>query len=431
MHNDKVYRFPFAVNFKEFEKASIKETSMPEEFKNIKTPIIGYVGGVHKWINQDLIKYLAEKCPQYSFVFIGPIQADMSKLQVLKNIYFFGKKEHDRLPYYIKHFDVGAIPYIITEYTNNVYPTKLNEYLSLGKPVVSTSLPEVIGFNKEYGDIVQVAEDSDMFKECIEKAIAEDNQSLKDRRIEVARKNSWENQIEKMSQLIETEIEIKKIDREARWREHLVALYRTARRRILRLAIAGIFVYILIFKTSFFWFLASPLKVSNVPQRSDAIVVFGGGVGETGSPGKSTIERARYAAELYKAGYANKIIFSSGYVYTYNDAENMKLFASSMGVPETDIILEKSANSTYENVKFSKEILDSKKWDSIILVSASYNMKRAELVFYKWARGIKVTYMPVQKNQFYDRSQGIRLEQIKAILHEYGGIIYYWIKGYI
>jgi len=430
-YNDKVYRFPFAVNFKEFEKIRLRDSPMPEEFRNIKSPIIGYVGGVHKWINQGLIKDLAENCPQYSFVFIGPIQADVSKLQALKNIHFLGKKEHSQLPLFIKYFDAGIIPYIISEYTNNVYPTKLNEYLALGKPVISTSLPEIAGFNKEYGDIVYVAEDSGRFEKYIEKAINEDNQSLKDRRIEAARKNSWENHIEKISQLIEEEIKRKKIDREAKWKENLINFYRVARKRILRLAIIGIFMHILIFKTSFVWFLASPLKIDDAPQKSDAIVVFGGGVGETGSPGKSTIERARYAVVLYNEGYADKIVFSSGYTYIYNDAENMRLFARSMGVPETNIILEERANSVYENVRFSKEILDTKKWRSIILISAPYNMKRAELVFNKWGKGIKVNYVPVKKNQFYDRSQGVRLEQIKAIMHEYAGIIYYLIKGYI
>ena len=85
--------------------------------------------------------------------------------------------------------------------------------------------------------------------------------------------------------------------------------------------------YLLFFKTAFIWFIARPLKIVDEPQKANTIVVFGGGVGETGSPGKSTIERARYAVELYQQGYAKKIIFSSGYTFRYNDAENMKLFA--------------------------------------------------------------------------------------------------------
>ena len=430
-YNDKVYRFPFAVNFKEFEKVRLGEASIPEEFKNIKSPIIGYVGGVHKWIDQELVKYLAERYPQYSFVFIGPVQTDVSKLQILKNIHFLGKKEHERLPFFIKYFDVGVIPYLISEYTNNVYPTKLNEYLALGKPVVSTQLPEIIEFNKEYGDIVHVSEGKEKFGENINKAINEDNQILRARRIEVSRDNSWDVRIEKMSRLMEEGIERKKIDKEARWKENLTNLYRIARKKIWSLTISCILLYFLLFNTPFLWFLASPLKISETPQKADVILVFGGGVGETGSPGKSTIERARYAAELYKQGYSNKILFSSGYAYTYNDAENMKLFAVSMGVPEKDILLEQRANSAYENVLFSKQLLDKHHQDSIILISSPYNMRRVQLVFKKLDNNIKVIYAPVQDSQFYNRSNGIKLEQIKAVIHEYLGIIYYLAKGYI
>ena len=109
----------------------------------------------------------------------------------------------------------------------------------------------------------------------------------------------------------------------------------------------------------------------------------------------------------------------------------MKLFAMSMGVPERDIILEEKANSVYENVVFSREILDKNKWRSVLLVSSVYNMRRAALVFNKCAEEIKVIYTPVDKNQFYDIKDGARLEQIKAIIHEYLGIVYYWVKGYI
>ncbi|MFC1624676.1 YdcF family protein, partial [Candidatus Omnitrophota bacterium] len=156
-----------------------------------------------------------------------------------------------------------------------------------------------------------------------------------------------------------------------------------------------------------------------------------GGVGETGSPGKSTIERAMYASRLYLGGYAGKVIVSSGYTYVYNDAENMRLLALSMGVPDKDIILENRANSAYENVMFSKKILDKNNWDSILLVSSPYNMRRLSSIFNKQASYIKVFYTPVEMSQFYNRTYGVKIEQIRAIMHEYLGIIYYWVKGYI
>lgn len=431
-YSKKVYTFPFAVNFQEFEEVRLsKENFLPDEFRDIKRPIVGYVGGVHKWIDQNLIKEIAEKYLDYSFVFVGPLQTDISLLTKLKNIHFWGPKEHNELPKYIKPFDACIIPYLLTDYTKNVYPTKLNEYLVMGKPVVSSYLTEIEAFNEEYRNIVYVGKNAEEFGEYINLAINEDSKGLRKRRIEVAKENSWENHIEQMSELIEREAEQKKLDREARWKQNLLSFYRITRRKLVWVGLICILTYLLFFKTPFIWFIARPLKIVDEPQKADTIVVFGGGVGETGSPGKSTIERARYTVELYKQDYAKKIIFSSGYTFRYNDAENMRLFALSMGVPQEDIILEQKANSTYENVKFTKVILDKNGWDTILLVSSPYNMARASLVFRKITDKIKVVYTAVPESQFYDRKIGSRWQQIKAIFHEYLGILYYWWKGYI
>ncbi len=430
-YNTKVYRFPFGVCLKEFEEVRRKGVSAPRELESIKRPIVGYIGGMHKWVDKDLIRKTAEKHPEYSFVFVGPIQTDVGILEKVKNIYFLGQKKHTDVPLFVNSFDVGIIPYLITDYTRNVYPTKLNEYLSLGKPVISTVLPEVELFNKDYRDTIYVARDVDEFDYYLSIGLKDRNLESEKRRIKAASENSWEKRIGKMNSLIIGEIARKKLDIEANWKETLIGFYRLTRKRVLKFAIYCLLAYILLFKTPFLWFLAKPLRIDNTPQRADVIVVFGGGVGETGSPGKSTIERARYASELYKEGYADKIIFSSGYTYTYNDAENMRLFAISAGVPKKDIILEQKANSAYENVKFSKEIVDRNGWDLIILVTSPYNMRRASLVLNRWAKGIRIIYLPVENSQFYDKSEGIKLEQIRAIVHEYLGIIYYWFKGYI
>jgi len=432
-YNNNTHIFPFAVNFSKFKESADSVLHPPDELKKIAKPIIGYVGGVHKWIDQELIEYAAKKYSSYSFVFVGPLQTDVSRLRVLKNVYFLGKKEHRELPLFVKYFDVCLIPYLITEYTNNVYPTKLNEYLALSKPVVSTGLPEVIEFNNQNGNIVYVSGTKENFTDCLEKAVNEDKLSMKEHRLKVAEDNSWVSRIEQMSRLIEGGINKKNTDNEAKWKENFIFFYRSARRKALSLSAVLVFLWILFFKTPFIWFAAVPLNISQAPHSADAIVVFGGGVGETGSPGKSTIERARYAVELYKEKYAKKIIFSSGYTYRYNDAENMKLFAVSMGVPDKDIILEKKANSTYENVKFTNDILNRHSWANILLVSSPYNTRRAKLVFDKIAGPVSVTYTPVPVNecQFYDRAEGVRFEQIKAIAHEYIGILYYFIKRYI
>ena len=307
----------------------------------------------------------------------------------------------------------------------------MNEYLSMGKPVISTALPEVLRFNREHSDPIYIGKNADEFAVAIENSLKEDSAVLKKKRIEVSQLNSWKSRIEQMSVIISQAIEKRKRDKDLLWKEKLLFFYKTENRRVRKLIIILVLGYFIVFQTPFIWFLASPLKIDDVVKKADAIVVFGGGVGETGSPGKSTIERARFAADLYKKGFASKVIFSSGYTYKYNDAENMKVFAVSMGVPKEDIMLELKANNAYENVLYSSQIVRSSGLSSIILISAPYNMKRVSLVYNKIAKDIKVDYVPVANNQFYNSEGKVKLEQIKAIFHEYLGIAYYFFKGYI
>jgi glycosyltransferase involved in cell wall biosynthesis len=68
-------------------------------------------------------------------------------------------------------------------------PIKLKEYLALGKPVVSTSYPEL----RRYLDVVYKAKKPEDFAECIRKALAQDNpQRVADRRAKVE-KDTWDN----------------------------------------------------------------------------------------------------------------------------------------------------------------------------------------------------------------------------------------------
>jgi uncharacterized SAM-binding protein YcdF (DUF218 family)/glycosyltransferase involved in cell wall biosynthesis len=440
-YNDKVEMFPFGVNIDNFERVRTADTEAPAELIDIKKPIVGYVGGVHKWIDQELVKSAAQKYTDYSFVFVGPPQTDISSLSNIKNIYFLGNKKHEELPNLIKSFSVAVIPYHITDYTKNVYPTKLNEYLAMGKPVVSTALPEVEIFNLKYNGIVYIGKDPMEFGAQIERALKEDAQGPRKERIEAALDNSWKRRIEQMSGLIEPAVTRKLLDRETMWKENLSAFYRNFRKRFVRAASVIGITYLLLFYTPFIWFLAEPLKINDTPRKADAIVVFAGGVGESGKSGQGYLERVEEAVRLYNEGYAKNIIFSSGYMYVFEEPMVMKALAVSLGVPREAIILEDKAGNTYENVKFSSRILLDKGWNEILLVSSPYHMRRVELVFGKIAMGMKVTYTPVSRSSFYAHRarniyaggfhQQVNMAQIKGIFHEYLGILYYWWKGYI
>jgi uncharacterized SAM-binding protein YcdF (DUF218 family) len=179
------------------------------------------------------------------------------------------------------------------------------------------------------------------------------------------------------------------------------------------------------------WSIAAPLRMSSAPHRADAIVVFAGGVGENGKAGGGTPERLNEAVELYRAGYAPYLVFSSGYVYSFQEAESMRDLAVAQGVPSSAIVLERRATNTYQNVRFVDEILRDHKSTSILLVSSPYHMRRATMVWHKVAPEVTVTPTPPPRSQYYDHTRGATLEQLRGIVYEYIAILGYWRRGWV
>lgn len=431
--------FPYGVNMDVYAKALDGKVEPPNDIASVRRPIIGYVGGIHKWIDFALVKYLAAKDLGRSFVFVGPLQREIDDFNGMPNVHFLGQKNYDQLPAYVSQFDVCLIPYLLTEYTKNVYPTKINEYLALGKPVVSTAIPEVKAYNERNGEIVSIAGSNEDFSSQVDKAIAErSDQNVRRKRLEVAaREGSWKLKIEKMSALIEAKIAEKELERALQWKDGLRRLYRSSTRKIFPVLAALLVAYAIVFYTPLVWFAAKPLVVSQTPVQADCVVVFGGGVGESGKAAQGYEERVGYAVELYKKGYAKHLILSSGYRYFFEETLLMKALAMALGVPEDAIVLENGSRNTYENVTFTKAILDQRRWKSALLVSSPYHMRRVSLVFDKSAKGVSVTCVPLPKSSFYSHQAAgffkrqVNLAQIGAILHEYLGMAYYWWKGWI
>ena len=427
--SDRVHLFPFAVNMGAFEKVRDTVGPLPADLAELKRPIAGYVGGLHQWVDQELLAATAERLPDVTFALVGPAQVDVSRLQRVKNIHLFGQRPHAELPGYVKGFDVGLVPYRITEYTANVYPTKLNEYLIMGVPVVATDLFEIRRFNQEHGELIRVGSSVDAFVDAVRSAIPHASSRTVERRIEVARSNSWDRRLAAMSDLIEDAAR----SREATtvgWEQRLRSIYQLTRRRALQVVVPIAALFVLTFYTPLAWWLAEPLRMAEQPRPADAIVVFAGGVGESGQAGGGVQERVGRAVQLYRDGLAPAIVFSSGYVFTLREAEVMKAIAVANGVPADAVFLEEAAASTYQNVTHSKRILDEHGWKRVLLVSSPYHMRRAVATWRKVAPEVSVIPAPAD-SQFYLHANGASLDQLRGIAHEYAALIQYWLKGWV
>ena len=148
------------------------------DIKNVKKkilvkgkPIIGYIGAITEVFDQDLVEFICEKNPNLNFVIIGRKYVNVKKLEKFKNVFFLNEIKHNKLPSYIKGFDLGIIPYKVNEFTHSVYSSKLNEYLAMGLPVVSTNLKESKIYNKNFNNIINIGKTFEQFDDKIKESL--------------------------------------------------------------------------------------------------------------------------------------------------------------------------------------------------------------------------------------------------------------------
>ncbi len=421
--------FPGGVSASLFERADVAQE--PEDLRVVARPRLGYVGALQRHVDHDLLVSLARRHPEWSIVLIGPKQDASHALHELPNIVWLGERPHADIPRYIAHFDVGLIPYQLSAYTNTVYPSKLNEYLILGKPVVSTALPEVVAFSERHRGVIAVGRTFDEFDEHVVRALAAPNGELAGQRRAVAMESDWPKRIAEMTDIAVRALEEKRAVTRGAWSTTLQHWYRQVQLKLLSIGAALLIGYVVVLHSPLVWWVAAPLAQADALKTADAIVVFAGGVGESGKAGQGYVERVERASQLYHQGLAPVVVLSSGYVYAINETELMQSLAMSLGVPEHAIVLEGKARNTLENVQFTSAIARARGWRSVLLVSAPYHMRRSLLVYRKQAPQLRAIAAPVAGSVFFNRRGGVKLEHWRAILHEYVGIVSYWLKGWI
>jgi len=175
--------------------------SITDDIANLKHPIVGFSGTLDDdWVDIDLIYESAITYPSYSFVLLGTVKADWKKLQELSNVYYLGRKSYNRVPLYYQAFDICIIPFKQTPLTKNIdIPLKLLEYFAVGKPVVAININKL----EEFEGIYWVAESREQFIQYLGMVLDGETESLKMKRMEIARQNSWMARVNQMSEIIE------------------------------------------------------------------------------------------------------------------------------------------------------------------------------------------------------------------------------------
>jgi uncharacterized SAM-binding protein YcdF (DUF218 family) len=188
------------------------------------------------------------------------------------------------------------------------------------------------------------------------------------------------------------------------------------------------------------------IKPSRYPiQQLTGIIVLGGSFGlELESKERNEIllndsaERLTKALEIYKknpkvlilfSGYSNKLKPTG-----WNESDMAKKFFLDQGVRFENLIFENQSRNTFENIKYSKDIITNHKGTWGLITSANH-MPRSFFTFKKQGlilEPINVDYKTGTSRMFwinFDISSG--LSNWSIILHELIGIAYYKVTNKI
>lgn len=196
-HNPHTYFVPNVADFALFNRAA---TAVPSPLlRDLPRPVIGFVGALNYKIDTALLEALFKLRPDWSFVLVGPDRGlEVQRFLAYPNARFLGRKEIEELPSLMAGFDACMIPYKIDRYTHGVLPLKFFEYLATGKPVVATRMAEL----QNFAPLIDLVGEAEEFVDAVESRLQSDPH--RDRRLAIARENSWEKRIGTMLGILET-----------------------------------------------------------------------------------------------------------------------------------------------------------------------------------------------------------------------------------
>ncbi len=197
-----IYPFPSSIDKKHFAEAR-KSLTEPSDQESIPSPRFGFYGVIDERMDIDLIREVAERRPNWHFVLVGPVvKIDPASLPKNENIHYPGGKSYSELPSYLSGWDIALIPFARNESTQFISPTKTPEYLAGGKPVISTSIRDVINPYKTE-NLVHIADTADEFIQAAELELDKKDKSLWLQKVDdFLSDNSWDNTWKKMMELI-------------------------------------------------------------------------------------------------------------------------------------------------------------------------------------------------------------------------------------
>ena len=196
-----IHPFPSSVDVAHFSRAR-RTVAEPRDQAPIARPRLGFFGVIDERMDLALLDGVAAARPDWQIVLLGPVvKIDPAVLPRRANIHYLGVKKYDELPQYLAGWDVALLPFARNEATRYISPTKTPEYMAAGKPVVSTSIRDVVRPYGQHG-LVRIADTVDEFVAACVAAMAENASERVTLADAFLRQTSWDGTWLRISRLM-------------------------------------------------------------------------------------------------------------------------------------------------------------------------------------------------------------------------------------
>jgi len=196
-------------------------------------------------------------------------------------------------------------------------------------------------------------------------------------------------------------------------------------------AVYGIAMAVVLY-TPFVDLLMQPLVPREKPARGDIIVVLSAWAMPSGDMNESGLRRAIAAERLYREGAAPSILIT-GSPPTSVDEGNVLIasarFLEEIGIPPAVIAIEDKSYNTRDSAVNVASLARARGWKRVVLVTDGSHMLRARLAFEH--EGLQVATAPTLMWRVYGERPTVRFDKFGAVVHEYGGLLYYRARGWI
>lgn len=193
---------PNGVDYEAFARPSPE----PADLAPIPRPRIGYAGMIKKHLDWPLLRDLAARHTDWSFVFVGSraghreLPEILAPISRLPNVHFLKGRSSVELAAVPQHFDVGIMPYVEDDFSRFGYPLKLHEYLASGRPAVGIPMRTL----QDFAHVVGLARSLDEWSDALRAALAPEanTPAARARRQTVARAHDWSALVQRMAGIV-------------------------------------------------------------------------------------------------------------------------------------------------------------------------------------------------------------------------------------